>query len=348
MLRALGLERFNTNKLKPHLKMAEQRLNILNTKKTALIKQQKKEIAALLRDGKEEKARIRVEHLIRLDFTIEAYELLALLCELFHERVALINSEKDCPVDMKETLSTLIYAAPRTEVPELNEVTRQLELKYGLEFVEEARSNRGECVNGRVVHKLGVSPPSALLVMKYLTAIAKEHGVDNWTPAETGLDEEAMATQSMPGPSGFSVQVAPGSNLAQAYADTTPVPVSDQPPLAAVVPPPPVGYVTALVPPSAPVKATAVDDLAPGLDRDEAASSSDSRRDQGAKKDLSPGQDPSPQEAAQEGDATPDSVPHVEDNLHDLIPSAPQTNHSPEGNTADYELLQQRFNNLRK
>ena len=41
LLRALGLERYRVSKLKPHLKMAEQRLAILNSKKTNLIKTQK-------------------------------------------------------------------------------------------------------------------------------------------------------------------------------------------------------------------------------------------------------------------------------------------------------------------
>ena len=134
LLRALGLERYRVSKLKPHLKMAEQRLAILNSKKTNLIKTQKREIAQLLRDGKEEKARIRVEKLIRDDFTIEAYELLSLLCELLHERAALITSEKDCPPDLREACCTLIWAAPRTEVPELKVVAEQLDLKYGKEF----------------------------------------------------------------------------------------------------------------------------------------------------------------------------------------------------------------------
>ena len=154
MLRALGLERFNSAKLKPNLKMAEQRLGILNSKKTNLIKQQKREIADLLRNGKEEKARIRVEHLIRSDFTIEAYELLALLCELLYERVALIANESECPGDMREAMCTLIWASRRAEVPELQEVARQLELKYGKEFVEDARDDAQECVNTRVSQSL--------------------------------------------------------------------------------------------------------------------------------------------------------------------------------------------------
>jgi len=215
-LRAVGLERFRVSKLKPNLKMAEQRFGILNSKKTNLIKTQKRDIAALLRDGKEEKARIRVEHLIRMDFTIEAYELLGLLCELLHERAALVASEKDCPGDLREAMCTLIWAANRCEVPELKEVARQLELKYGKEFAADAKANAKGCANNRVVHKLGVAPPSAELVLKYLGAVAAEHNVD-WTEPELGLDAESLSTQAMPGPSGFSVPVAPGSGLEEAY-----------------------------------------------------------------------------------------------------------------------------------
>lgn len=216
MMRAMGLERFNVNKLKPHLKMSEQRIAIVNSKKTNQIKVQKREIAEMLRQGKEEKARIWVESMIRCDFTIEAYELLGLLCELVHERAALVANEKECPADMKEAMCTLIWASHRTEVPELREVARQIELKYGKEFTEEARTGVNECVNMRVAHKLSVAPPSAKIVINYLTAIAKEYDID-WTPADIGLDDDAMATQCMPGPTGFSVQVAPGSNLTQAY-----------------------------------------------------------------------------------------------------------------------------------
>jgi vacuolar protein sorting-associated protein IST1 len=81
---------FDAARLKPHLKMAVNRFGILNKKKAALIKGEKKEIAGLLRDDKEEKARIKVEHVIRSDYTIEAYEILELLCELLHERIKLL------------------------------------------------------------------------------------------------------------------------------------------------------------------------------------------------------------------------------------------------------------------
>ena len=57
MLRKLLQPRFSAEKLKPHAKMAMHRFQIVNSKKATAIKAQKKEIAALLAEGKVEKAR---------------------------------------------------------------------------------------------------------------------------------------------------------------------------------------------------------------------------------------------------------------------------------------------------
>ena len=74
------------------------------------MKRQKKDIAVLLRENKEEKARIRTEAIIREDFKLEALDILSLLCELLHERMGLLVSMKQCPPDMVESVSTLIWA----------------------------------------------------------------------------------------------------------------------------------------------------------------------------------------------------------------------------------------------
>lgn len=67
-----------------------------------------------------------MEHIIRSDFTIEAYEILELLCELLYERMKLLVFEETCPADLDEAVCTLIYCANRTECPELTEITKQL------------------------------------------------------------------------------------------------------------------------------------------------------------------------------------------------------------------------------
>ncbi|ETW03863.1 hypothetical protein H310_05213 [Aphanomyces invadans] len=211
---------FNVNKLKPNLKMAVSRIGIVKNKKAITSKAQRKDVAKLLADGKEEKARIRVEGLIREDFVIEAYEIIELLCELISERTPLIKSERECPYDMREAVCTLIWAATRTEIPELAEVKNQLTKKYGQDFTAAAMRNVDGCVNERVIHKLSVQPPNAYLVINYLKEIAKQHNVA-WVPDESQI-VDPLAPMAAPTGSSIGQAGVSGPDFAAIYAEAPP------------------------------------------------------------------------------------------------------------------------------
>jgi hypothetical protein len=211
--------------------MAVSRFNMASNKKTALMKQQMREIAKLLAESppKEEKARIRAEALIRDDGTVEAYEILQLSCELICERIKLITASKQCPEDLKGTISTLIWASTRVDIKELIEVRKQFRAKYGKKFDAAALSNEGGVLNERIVAKLSVQPPTAFLVQTYLEKIADEFQVE-WTPVNKISADQLAAP--MVAPVGYSIQVAPGTGLATAATVAT----------APSFPPPPEAY----------------------------------------------------------------------------------------------------------
>lgn len=190
--------------------MAVSRFNMASNKKMALMKQQMREISKLLKENKEEKARIRAEALIRDDGTLEAYEILQLTCELLFERIKLITVSKGVPDELKSSISTLIWASNRVDIKELIEIRKQFKSKYGKQFDMDAFENRGNICNERVVAKLAVTPPTAFLVQTYLEKIADEFDVD-WKPANK-LTAEQMS-EPMAAPVGYSVQVAPGTGL---------------------------------------------------------------------------------------------------------------------------------------
>mmetsp|Transcript_29275 Transcript_29275/g.66114 ORF Transcript_29275/g.66114 Transcript_29275/m.66114 type:complete len:361 (+) Transcript_29275:268-1350(+) len=203
---------YKASKLKPQLKMAVTRLQIAANKKSALMKQQIRDIARLLAEDppKEEKARIKAEGLIRDDYMVEAYEILQLNCELLSERIQLITHMKECPPDLVESISTVIWASSIVDIPELIEIRKQFRYKFGKTFEEEAIMNVGGIINERVAEKLSVQPPSAYLVQTYLEKIADEHEVD-WKP-ERPLKADEIA-EPMSAPSGYSVPVGGGSGL---------------------------------------------------------------------------------------------------------------------------------------
>lgn len=213
---------FKASKLKPQLKMAVSRFSIASNKKSAKMKQTMREVAVLLAEEppKEEKARIKAEALIRDDNMIEAYDILQLECELLSERIKLLESQKGCPPDLVSTISDLIYACPRVDIPELGQIRKQFRSKYGKDFEQAALENRGGVLNERVVSKLSVQPPVAYLVQTYLEKIAEQFEVD-WQPV-IKLSTEQMI-EPMAAPIGFSVAAAQGTGLgsgAQAMTGT--------------------------------------------------------------------------------------------------------------------------------
>lgn len=196
--------------------MAVHRFQMASNKKSALLKQNMREVAVLLAEDppKEEKARIKAEALIRDDYMIEAYDILSLNCELLSERIKLIQSSKECPKDLVSCISTLLYAAPRVDIPELVEIRKQFKSKYGKQFDENALGNLNGVLNERVVTKLSVQPPAAYLVQTYLEQICEKYEVD-WSP-NYRLSAEQMGEPMAP-PSGYSIPICNGTGLGPKY-----------------------------------------------------------------------------------------------------------------------------------
>nr|XP_057933030.1 IST1 homolog [Doryrhamphus excisus] len=170
---------FKSERLRVNLRLVINRLKHLENKKTELAQKARKEIADYLASGKDERARIRVEHIIREDYLVEAMEILELYCDLLLARFGLIQSMKELDPGLQEAVSTLIWAAHRlqTEVTELKIVSDQLCAKYSKEYGKLCRSNQIGTVNERLMHKLNVEAPPKILVERYLIEIAKNYNV---------------------------------------------------------------------------------------------------------------------------------------------------------------------------
>lgn len=184
---------FNKQKLKVNLKLTINRLKLLEKKKTELAQKARREIADYVNNGKEERARIRVEHIIREDYLVEAMEMLELYCDLLLARFGLIETQQFCDEGMIEAVTTLIWTAPRlqSDVQELRIIADQLGLKYGKKFAHEASINANSTVNQRLILKLSPHPPQKSLVENYLLEIARSHNVA-FTPDPAALGDGAL------------------------------------------------------------------------------------------------------------------------------------------------------------
>eukprot|EP00899_Mesostigma_viride_P013948 jgi/Mesvir1/22554/Mv18566-RA.1 len=165
---------------KTALRLTCGRIKLQRNKKEVANKALRKDIADLLAAHKEDSARIRVEAVLREYDLLAAYDILELFCELLTVRLQILEASKECPLDLKEAVSTLIYAAPRTnDLPDLMEVRRQFSAKFGKEFVAAAEELRPGCgVNRKIIEKLAIKAPDVATKLAELRSIATEFNVE--------------------------------------------------------------------------------------------------------------------------------------------------------------------------
>ncbi|KAG6412937.1 hypothetical protein SASPL_125632 [Salvia splendens] len=174
-------------KCKTCLTLAISRIKLLQNKRDVQLRLMRKEIAEFLQAGQEAIARIRVvEHVIREQNTWEAYEILELFCEFVLARVPILESQRECPTELREAVASIIFSAPRcSDLPDLFQVRNLFAAKYGKEFIAAASELRPDTsVNRTIIEKLSVIAPPTDVKLNILKAIALEHNV-NWDSTKT-------------------------------------------------------------------------------------------------------------------------------------------------------------------
>jgi len=170
----------NYSKLKTNLRLCINRLKLLEKKKSEMAMKSRKEIADYMQGGKIERAKIRVEHIIREDYMVEAMEVLEMYCDLLLARFGLIQQMKTLDDGLAEAISSLIWVAPRlqADVAELKIVGDQFTAKYGKPYAQACKENSVGTVSAKLMHKLSVQAPPKITVEKYLIEIARYYNVD--------------------------------------------------------------------------------------------------------------------------------------------------------------------------
>ncbi|XP_050213341.1 uncharacterized protein LOC126664821 [Mercurialis annua] len=196
---------FKAAKCKTLLKLTMPRIKLLRNRREIQIKQMRRDIAKLLETGQEATARIRVEHIIREENMMAAQEILELFCELISVRLPIIETQRECPLDLKEAISSICFAAPRcADLTELLQVQMLFAAKYGKEFVAAASELMPECgVNRQLIELLSVRAPSPDVKLKLLKEIAEEHELD-WDPAASETELLKKHEDLLNGPTQFS------------------------------------------------------------------------------------------------------------------------------------------------
>ena len=173
---------FSVPEMKVKLQSTVYRCDRQINKRTNQLKVQRRTIANLLSEGKDEPARIHVESVLREEKTILALEHLKVMCMLVTSRIHTIGNRELQTQDVLESLAGLIYARVRLpELRELDEICAMLGAKFGSQFVETHQANREYKVPPALVTLLEYKVPTLDVVFNTLNDIATEYSV-TWTP----------------------------------------------------------------------------------------------------------------------------------------------------------------------
>ncbi|XAR72374.1 hypothetical protein NMG60_11018989 [Bertholletia excelsa] len=213
---------FKAPKFKALLNLAICRLTVLKNQRQARCSLARSDIVELLNLGHHDRALLRVEQVIKEQNLLDVYVMIEGYCHLLEERIHLIEQERECPEELKEAVSSTIYASTRCgDFPELQEMRLIFTSQFGKEFAARAVELRNNCgVNPKILQKLSTRQPSLENRMKVLKEIASENNIVlHLEGASSMTEEEKLETeQKLRQPKPDSSEISGASDKLHSFA----------------------------------------------------------------------------------------------------------------------------------
>ncbi|CAL9764076.1 unnamed protein product [Musa acuminata subsp. burmannicoides] len=174
----LGRTSRQTSKLKTFLGLTVSRLAVLRNHRQVRRDQARGDVVQLLQLGHVDRALLRVEHVIKEQNMLDVFLMIEHYCHLLTERAPLLDL-KECPEELREAISSLVFAASRcAELPELDKARGIFSSRYGKELVSAAVELRNNCcVDPKMIQKLSTRQPSLEIRHRVIKEIAAEIGI---------------------------------------------------------------------------------------------------------------------------------------------------------------------------
>ena len=160
--------------LKTLLNIAQIRCSQLRNKTVDRIKRRKEEIINCLKQNNMDLASAKTDNMLKDEDLISVYDILGPIIEVVKEKCIYIISNNDCPADLRAPLDTIIYAAARIDMDELNKFREKIKQHYGEAYIIKADGNADKFVNVNLAEKLKATPFSKAIIDLRIKQICNE------------------------------------------------------------------------------------------------------------------------------------------------------------------------------
>ncbi|KAK4792175.1 hypothetical protein SAY86_022610 [Trapa natans] len=165
------------SKCKRLIRRVQCRLKLLMNKRYSIVRQLREDVAQLIRTGYEEVAIDRAQQLFRDESIMTVYELLDHFCEFIIIHLSYIRRHKDCPNDINEAISSLVFSSARCgELPELRAIRELFGERYGDGFIKGALElHPGSLVNPEIRDKLSIASVPEDVKLRLVEEISRDY-----------------------------------------------------------------------------------------------------------------------------------------------------------------------------
>lgn len=140
------------------------------------MRQLREDVAQLIKNGHEDVAIERAEQLFKDESIMAVYDLLDQFCEFVIVNLSYIRRNRDCPNDINEAVSSLIFASARCgDLPELRVIRKLFGERYGNRFAATAvELFPGNLVNRQIRDNLSIKSVPYDVKHRLVDEIARE------------------------------------------------------------------------------------------------------------------------------------------------------------------------------
>jgi len=117
--------------------------------------------------------------ILKTEDEIIIYNILDNCLKYLKEKITSLSENKECPMDLKALLNTMIYAAPKYKIKELKEFRKVFKEKYGSKYIDNVDDNEDHLVNEVFIEKLNIDNYSEQLLTIRLKLICQEKKIDS-------------------------------------------------------------------------------------------------------------------------------------------------------------------------
>jgi len=107
------------------------------------------------------------------------YDILDRILKTLIEKITSLTENKECPIELRPLLNTVIYIAPKLKIKELKIFRDIFKDKYGKDYIKKVDNNEDDSVNEVLIEKLKDNIYSDVIINTRLKLICQEKIIDS-------------------------------------------------------------------------------------------------------------------------------------------------------------------------